>query len=195
MWKRVAMAMVVAVVVRCERCRLRRPPAVSGLAASSHDRHRHRVPPPGTQNPGVQDMMTPVETRPGDDHSHGRHGSVVRADRRGAAGEAVVVQRVPRQLRLQQGFTDVSNWPVTFGVGLGDRAEMFGAWTPCAASIATCGRCSSPAQDGAGGVANEYPFVRHGWSGNQLGDIWLGAKVNLASQWRQQPVAVRVCAA
>ena len=26
-----------------------------------------------------------------------------------------------------QGFTDVSNWPVTFGVGLGDRAEIFGA--------------------------------------------------------------------
>jgi len=28
-----------------------------------------------------------------------------------------------------QGFTDVSNWPLTFGVGLGDRAEVFGAWT------------------------------------------------------------------
>src|SRR5688572_8259820 len=29
----------------------------------------------------------------------------------------------------QQGFTDVSNWPVTFGFGLADRAELFGAWT------------------------------------------------------------------
>ena len=28
-----------------------------------------------------------------------------------------------------QGFTDVSDWPVTFGVGAGDRAEIFGAWT------------------------------------------------------------------
>lgn len=27
-----------------------------------------------------------------------------------------------------QGFTDVSNWPLTFGVGLGDRAELFGSW-------------------------------------------------------------------
>ena len=25
-----------------------------------------------------------------------------------------------------QGFTDVSNWPVTFGYGLKDRAEIFG---------------------------------------------------------------------
>src|SRR5438045_8440586 len=28
-----------------------------------------------------------------------------------------------------QGFTDVSDWPVTFGAGLGDRGELFGAWT------------------------------------------------------------------
>src|SRR3954451_1650952 len=28
-----------------------------------------------------------------------------------------------------QGFTDVSNWPVTFAFGLGDRAEVFGALT------------------------------------------------------------------
>src|SRR6187401_1726163 len=27
-----------------------------------------------------------------------------------------------------QGFTDVSNWPVTFGYGIGDRAELFGSW-------------------------------------------------------------------
>src|SRR3954471_16173940 len=27
-----------------------------------------------------------------------------------------------------QGFTDVSDWPVTFGFGLADRAEIFGAF-------------------------------------------------------------------
>ena len=27
-----------------------------------------------------------------------------------------------------QGFTDVSNWPLTFGVGVGDNAEIFGSW-------------------------------------------------------------------
>src|SRR3954447_5724509 len=27
-----------------------------------------------------------------------------------------------------QGFTDVSNWPVTFAYGIGDRAELFGSW-------------------------------------------------------------------
>ena len=32
----------------------------------------------------------------------------------------------------------------------------------------------------SGGLVNEYPFVRQGWSGNQLGDLWLGAKINLS---------------
>src|ERR1051325_2704842 len=27
-----------------------------------------------------------------------------------------------------QGFTDVSNWPVTFAIGVADRAEIFGSW-------------------------------------------------------------------
>src|SRR3954449_10793706 len=27
-----------------------------------------------------------------------------------------------------QGFTDVSNWPLTFGYGVKDRAEIFGSW-------------------------------------------------------------------
>src|SRR6478609_1559208 len=27
-----------------------------------------------------------------------------------------------------QGFTDVSNWPLTFGYGVADHAEIFGSW-------------------------------------------------------------------
>ena len=34
--------------------------------------------------------------------------------------------------------------------------------------------------------------MRQGWSDNQLGDLWLGAKINLTSQWRQQPAAFAV---
>jgi outer membrane protein OmpA-like peptidoglycan-associated protein len=87
-----------------------------------------------------------------------------------------------------QGFTDVSNWPITLGVGLGDRAELFGAWTV----VRRIDRDVRPLftnDPQSGGLVNEYPFVNDGWSGNQLGDLWLGAKVNLSSQWRQQPAA------
>jgi outer membrane protein OmpA-like peptidoglycan-associated protein len=83
----------------------------------------------------------------------------------------------------------VSNWPVTFGVGLKDRAEIFGAWTLVRRIDRDVRPLFVAGQPESGGIANDYPFVRRGWSGNQLGDLWLGAKVNLTSQWRQQPAA------
>ena len=91
----------------------------------------------------------------------------------------------------QQGFSDVSNWPVTFGFGVSDRAEIFGAWTV----IRRIDRDTRPIflQDSrSGGLVNEYPFVRQGWSDNQLGDFWVGGKVNLMSEWRQKPTAVAI---
>ena len=86
-----------------------------------------------------------------------------------------------------EGFTDVSNWPVTIGFGLGDRAEIFGAFDV----IRRIDRDSRPlfTNNQGGGLVNDYPFVSDGWSGNQIGDLWLGTKVNLSSQWRQQPLA------
>ena len=89
-----------------------------------------------------------------------------------------------------QGFTDVSDWPLTFGVGVGDRAELFGAWTLVRRIDRDVRPLFVSSQGIAGGVVNEHPFVRQGWSDNQLGDLWLGAKVNLTSQWKQQPAAV-----
>jgi outer membrane protein OmpA-like peptidoglycan-associated protein len=88
-----------------------------------------------------------------------------------------------------QGFTDVSNWPLTFGIGLGDRAELFGAVHAVRRIDRDARSLFLQNQPGAGGLVNEYPFVRDGWSGNQFGDVWIGAKVNLASQFRQKPVA------
>jgi outer membrane protein OmpA-like peptidoglycan-associated protein len=91
-----------------------------------------------------------------------------------------------------QGFTDISDWPVTFAFGVGDRAEIFGAWTLVRRIDRDVRPLFVSTAPVAGGLANEYPFVRQGWSDNQLGDLWLGGKVNLTSQWRQQPVAVAV---
>ena len=88
-----------------------------------------------------------------------------------------------------QGFTDVSDWPLTFGIGAGDRAEIFGAWTLVRRIDRDVRPLFVSTEPIAGGVVNEHPFVRQGWSDNQLGDLWLGAKINLTSQWRQQPAA------
>jgi outer membrane protein OmpA-like peptidoglycan-associated protein len=93
-----------------------------------------------------------------------------------------------------QGFTDASVWPITFGIGLGDRAEIFGS----VRSVVRLDRDIRPLfQAGTtdqkfGGAVVDYPFNRRGWSGNQFGDIYVGAKVNLLSEHRQQPLAFGV---
>jgi len=94
----------------------------------------------------------------------------------------------------EPGFTDVSNFPVTFGVGLADRAELFGAWTVVRRIDRDVRPLFFPTVSGisGAGVVNEYPFVNSGWSGNQLGDLWVGAKVNLTSQFRQAPAAFAI---
>ena len=101
-----------------------------------------------------------------------------------------------------QGFSDISNWPVTFGVGLGDRAEIFGSWVlvnridrdvrplfPVSGGPAANPVAGNPQVTG---VVPQNPLARQGWSGNQLGDLWVGGKVNVSSQWRQQPAAFAV---
>ena len=97
---------------------------------------------------------------------------------------------------FEQGFTDVSNFPVTFGVGLADRAEVFGAWDVVRRIDRDVRPLFFPAAPGStleqGGVVNEYPFVNDQWSGSQLGDFWVGAKVNITSEHRQAPAAFAV---
>jgi outer membrane protein OmpA-like peptidoglycan-associated protein len=90
----------------------------------------------------------------------------------------------------EQGFTDVSRWPVTFGVGIADRLELFGSFTAVTRIDRDLRPLFSPLLPNAGGVVNEYPFVEDGWSGNQIGDLWLGGKLNVTSEHRQQAVAL-----
>jgi outer membrane protein OmpA-like peptidoglycan-associated protein len=99
-----------------------------------------------------------------------------------------------------QGFTDVSNWPVTFGYGLGDRAELFGSFVVVnridrdvrPLFLATASAVTLGANQHVGGFVPQNPLAREAWSGNQIGDFWVGAKVNLWSQWRQKPAAFAI---
>jgi peptidoglycan-associated lipoprotein len=91
-----------------------------------------------------------------------------------------------------QGFTDVSNWPLTFGFGLGDRAEIFGSWVLVNRIDRDIRPLFFPQLPGAGGMVLQNPLMNTTWSGNHLGDLWIGGKFNLTSQWRQQPAAFAI---
>ncbi len=93
-----------------------------------------------------------------------------------------------------QGFTDVSNFPLSFAVGIKNRVELFGSLT----TINRIDRDTRPlffispagAPTGAGGgVVNEYPLVTEGWTGNNMGDLRLGAKFSLVAQDGDTPVS------
>ncbi|MBA3298392.1 MAG: hypothetical protein H0U19_15815, partial [Acidobacteria bacterium] len=85
----------------------------------------------------------------------------------------------------EQGFTDVSNWPATLAFGVKSRVELFGAFTVVNRIDRDVRPLYASSSPSVSGVLNEHPFVPGGWTGNNIGDLWLGAKFNLASQQRQ----------
>ena len=99
-----------------------------------------------------------------------------------------------------QGFTDVSNWPVTFGFGVKDRVELFGSFVLVnridrdvrPLFLASASGAALGANRQAGGFVVQNPLARAAWSGNNPGDLWLGAKFNLLSERRHQPIALAI---
>ncbi len=181
MGKRVAMVMVVALV------------SATAATAQNSTTGSGTGPSSSTQQSGTTTTSsTSTETRPATTTTNGDTGLwfVPTGEVVPAKKYAVSVYRV--NFDRDQGFTDVSDWPATFAFGAGDRAEIFGAWTLVRRIDRDVRPLFVPTDQTAGGLVNEAPFVRQGWSDNQLGDLWIGAKVNLTSQWRQQPAAVAV---
>lgn len=90
-----------------------------------------------------------------------------------------------------QGFSNVGDIAATFGVGIKDRAEVFGSFI----FDTRIDRDLRPIfidNQTVGGIIDRYPNVDRGWTGDAVGDLSLGAKVNLWSAYRQNPVSVAV---
>ena len=89
----------------------------------------------------------------------------------------------------QEGFTAIQTFAVTFAAGIGDRAELFGSipfMTRIDRDVRPLFR-SDPAA--VGGPALDYPLATDPFSGNAMGDVVIGVKVNLASERTQAPAA------
>jgi outer membrane protein OmpA-like peptidoglycan-associated protein len=89
------------------------------------------------------------------------------------------------------GFSNVADFPLTFGVGIFRGAELFGSFK----AVTRIDRDLRPiftTNTDVGGVIDRYPYVARGWSGNKVGDFLVGVKVNLLSEAAQKPVALAV---
>ena len=92
----------------------------------------------------------------------------------------------------EQGFTDIQHYLGTFAVGVRDRAEIFGSFRVLTRIDRDLRPLFRPALPRAGGVVSDYPLVTDGFSGNEIGDFLLGAKINLLSEERLSPAALAV---
>ena len=103
---------------------------------------------------------------------------------------AVSLSAYRTEFDFRQGNTSVSAWPLTGAVGVG-RAEVFGSLHV----VTRIDRDTVPLlfagpEDEAGGLLNEHPNVHESWIGNQIGDLFLGGKVNMLSQQYGNPLAL-----
>src|SRR3954451_10670110 len=88
-----------------------------------------------------------------------------------------------------QGYTNVADFAGTFAYGLKDRAEIFGSFlvdTRIDRDIRPI-FVNDPA---FGGIIDRYPQANKYWSGDNLGDLYLGVKYNFWSECRQNPAAL-----
>jgi outer membrane protein OmpA-like peptidoglycan-associated protein len=90
-----------------------------------------------------------------------------------------------------QGYTNVADFAGTFAYGLKDRAEIFGSFL-VDTRIDRDLRPLFANDPSVGGVIDRYPRVAQPWTGDNVGDLYLGAKINLWSEYRQNPVAIAV---
>ena len=90
-----------------------------------------------------------------------------------------------------QGYTNVADFAGTFAVGIKDRAEIFGSFL-FDTRIDRDVRPLFVNDPTFGGLIDRYPSVNQTWTGDNVGDFYVGAKVNFWSEARQNPLALAV---
>ncbi len=90
-----------------------------------------------------------------------------------------------------QGYTNVADFAGTFAYGIKDRAEIFGSFL-VDTRIDRDIRPIFVTDPAFGGVIDRYPKVNQYWTGDNIGDLYVGAKYNFWSEYRQNPAALAV---
>ena len=91
-----------------------------------------------------------------------------------------------------QGYTNVGDFAGTVGVGLGGRAELFGSFLVDTRIDRDVRPLFIVDNSTFGGIVDRYPNVTEQWTGDNVGDLYLGAKFNLWSEYRQNPAAFAI---
>jgi peptidoglycan-associated lipoprotein len=89
----------------------------------------------------------------------------------------------------RQGLTDVNQIGLTGAFAVTDRLELFGSWRTVRIDR-DVRPVFVPSEPVFGGVSQEYPYIRRGWSKTLGGPIIAGGKYSLISQSRGDAMSV-----
>src|SRR6476646_6422042 len=88
-----------------------------------------------------------------------------------------------------QGYTNVADFAGTFAYGVGGRAAVFGSFL-VDTRIDRDSRPIFGTDPAFGSFIDRYPKVNQYWTGDNVGDFYVGAKYNVWSESRQNPAAI-----
>ena len=97
-----------------------------------------------------------------------------------------------RGTNYPQGATNVADFTGSIAAGIGNHVEVFGALLFDTRVKRNQGPVFTTIDAREGGVVARYPGVDQRWTGNSVGDLYVGTKLNILSQYRQAPMALAV---
>src|SRR5207244_6771195 len=89
-----------------------------------------------------------------------------------------------------QGYTNIGDFAGTVAVGIKDRAEIFGSFLFGTRIDRDHERPIFLNDPAVGGFVDRYPLVNRDWTGNHVGDLYVGVQYNFWSELRQHTAAV-----
>src|SRR4029077_2143642 len=139
-----------------------------------------------TQTPSASSME---DTRPATTTFNGDTGLwyVPTAEVLGKGQWSATVYR--RGTNCGQGYTNVAALARAFAHRVGDRAEVFGSFL-VDTRIDRDSRPIFGTDPAFGSFIDRYPKVNQYWTGDNVGDMYVGAKYNFWSESRQNPAAI-----
>jgi outer membrane protein OmpA-like peptidoglycan-associated protein len=94
-----------------------------------------------------------------------------------------------RGTNYEQGYTNVADFAGTFAYGIKNRAEIYGSFL-VDTRIDRDLRPLFGIDPNVGGVIDRYPKVHEPWTGNNVGDLYIGVKYNIWSALQQKRVSM-----
>ncbi len=163
--------------------------AAAATAQSGSSRGSAAQTPPPTQASSAS-PDGPVETRPATTTFLGDTGLWFVPTAEVLAHRQWSVSGYRRGTNFTQGFTNVGDFAGTFGVGVGGRAEIFGSFLFDTRIDRDLRPLFDASKSEVGGIVDRYPGMREYWSGDNVGDFYVGGKVNFWSEYHQRPAAL-----